>query len=118
MEILALLIWFLVWGFICGVVAGNRGRSATAWFFLGFFFSFIAFIILVSIPVINRRSGIVPTVDNDQVKVCPYCAETIKAAAVVCRFCGRDVPPPAATDADPDYDMPGRRLARYMTGRE
>jgi len=24
-------------------------------------------------------------------RVCPWCAETIKAAAVICRFCGRDV---------------------------
>jgi hypothetical protein len=24
-------------------------------------------------------------------RVCPFCAETIKAAAVVCRFCGRDL---------------------------
>jgi hypothetical protein len=25
---------------------------------------------------------------------CPYCAERIKPAAVVCRFCGRQVVPP------------------------
>ncbi len=24
-------------------------------------------------------------------KMCPWCAETIKAAAIICRFCGRDV---------------------------
>jgi hypothetical protein len=27
---------------------------------------------------------------SDQ-RACPWCAETIKAAAVICRFCGRDV---------------------------
>ncbi len=29
--------------------------------------------------------------DEGPTKVCPYCAETIKAAAKVCRFCGRDI---------------------------
>ena len=30
-------------------------------------------------------------------RTCPWCAETIKAAAIVCRFCGRDVDPVPGT---------------------
>ena len=31
-------------------------------------------------------------------RACPWCAETIKAAAVICRFCGRDIQPQSTTD--------------------
>jgi hypothetical protein len=34
--------------------------------------------------------------DEGETKVCPFCAETIKQAARVCRFCGRELPMTAA----------------------
>ncbi len=34
-------------------------------------------------------------------RTCPWCAETIKAAAIICRFCNRDVQPQPSADQGP-----------------
>lgn len=43
---------------------------------------------------------------NDDEKVCPRCAETIKRAAVVCRFCGCKFSAPA----------PGKPVSKFVGG--
>lgn len=38
------------------------------------------------------------TEESRDTKACPFCAETIKAAAIVCKHCGRDLPKEVSPD--------------------
>ena len=54
----------------------------------------IVFLIALVIPVISLIAITVYLVFLRRAKLrkCPFCAEWVKPDAVVCRFCGRDLP--------------------------
>jgi hypothetical protein len=41
-----------------------------------------------------QQQQLPPAADREPTKVCPFCAETIKQAAKVCRYCGRELAGP------------------------
>jgi hypothetical protein len=69
---------------IVGDEFGEGQRWTAIWNLLFFVFVLIVIVIVVVLVVRSVRAGR---------RSCPWCAQSIKVQAKVCRFCGRDVPP-------------------------
>ena len=106
-AVLGIFIFFAVVSGLIGLAIGSgKGRGA-AGFWLGFFLGAIGWIIVAVMQAtpeaeaartklvnaaLHGPGGVAAGPVSDT-RTCPWCAETIKAAAVVCRFCGKDVEP-------------------------
>ena len=89
-----LLIW-LCFGIAAAIVASNKNRSGFGWFLLGILLGPFGLIFALVVAKIERPPDPytpLPALTADQfidqqTKLCPHCAETIKLAAKKCRFC-------------------------------
>lgn len=89
---MAVLVIWIVLSLVIGYVWKERGHDPAAGFFVSLLLSPVIGLIvgIVMSPkkeVLERRS-----LAAGEGRKCPFCAEVVKREAVVCRFCGKDLP--------------------------
>jgi len=81
---IAVFGWFL-FGIASAAVAVSKNRGFFSWLFLGFLLGPIALVMVGFMPRLADPSP--------RTRRCPHCAEYVMPEALVCKHCGRDLPP-------------------------
>lgn len=93
------LVW-IIGAIIAAVVAKNKKRNAAAWVIGCVLLSPLIILILLVLPPLASEN-----IQVEKTKQCPHCAERIKAEAVVCKHCGRDIPKDEVQQASSPYEF-------------
>lgn len=90
-----LVVLWLVFSILVGLVASSKGRSGLMFFFVSIIFSPLIGLIIVFVLPKNNEIIDERAIENGNMKVCPNCAELVKKEAGLCKHCQSDlnIPP-------------------------
>lgn len=97
---LDILVFWVIASIVVGVIANSRGRFWIPWMFLALLITPLLAGLLVLVLPSKKPGSEQPSVVDGTGRKCPMCAETVRAEAVKCRFCGADLEPKYAINAD------------------
>src|SRR5262252_9500068 len=88
-----ILICYMAFTFLGAIIAGAKGRSAIGFFLLGLFLSPLISIIAALVVKPNQKALEREAMWKGESRKCPFCAELVRAEAIVCRYCSNELPP-------------------------
>lgn len=115
---MGILIVAVVLGAIPGGIAKNKGYNFPLWWLYG------TVLFIVALPHSIALKDKVAPVDGRFLKMCPRCAETVKEAALMCRFCGYEfgASPAPVSSTRVGFALPDRSgtdpITRKTDGRD
>src|SRR5438105_4857579 len=91
MDTTLVLLFWIVCAFVTAGIYTSKGRSAVGGFLLGLVLGIFG-VIIAAVQPANTTAIETNQIMSGQSEQCPYCKEIVKAGALVCKHCGRNLP--------------------------
>jgi len=85
------ILWFIL-VFVVASAAKKKGRSYGNFWILSFLLSPLVGLIVLGVMGDNKETLQKQSIELGIMKKCPFCANDVKKEAIVCQYCGKDLP--------------------------
>lgn len=86
-------LFYIVLVIAGGILASRKGRSVLGWLFLTALCPLLLIILICLSSLETPKARTMRQLDAADYRDCPFCAESIRREASVCKHCGKDVEP-------------------------